>query len=235
MGILSQLSAEWDHLHATDWLCSTPVSGALGVAAYTGCSVFRGRRPRLSDHDAMVGSAAHGAQISKTAAKAAWHSHSAERSQAEGFLSVPSPGIATAFPRAIDIPDEDELEGALDANAEEANGEVSVAEAIEQAQAAAEDAHSAAEVAIISELVAAFGTLGAIISAWIGYKMDDSMLPEEAQVPEGDAGLPPELLRPPPPDLQLSAAGARRGTLPRRSTPAGPGSAPVQLGPSAQS
>lgn len=228
MGILSQLSGEWDH-HAADWICSAPVSGAFGVAAFTGCSVLRGRRPRLSDHEALVGSDAHSAQISKAAAKAAWHSHSVERSQAEGFLTIPTRGVATSFPRSIDLPDEDELEAALQGDAEEASGEVSIAEAVEEAGEAAQDAASAAEVAILSEIVAGIGTLAAVLSSYIAYKMDESMLPDEWQVPEGDAGLPPEILRAPPPELLRRWEGGlatRRGTMPRRSTPAGPGSAP---------
>lgn len=209
------------------------MAGAFGVAAFTGCSAIRGFHSRLADHDAL--SPGHRGIVSKSASSVAWNAHSTERSQAEGFLSVPSPATSSSFRGGnFDFPDEDEIEGSLDANAEEAQGEVSIEEVVEEAAQAAEDAHGAAEVAIAAEIVAVIGTLGAIVSGWIGYKMDPSQLPEEAKVPSGDVGFPPELLRPPPPELQLRSAGDR-GSLgqPRRSTPAGPGSAPGQ--PSAMS
>merc|ERR1712137_1170630 len=66
------------------------------------------------------------------------------------------------------------------------------------AMEATEDALSAAEVAISTEVIAAMGTLAGILTAWIGWKLHDSNVPDDLKVPDVGNTLPPELLRPPP-------------------------------------
>lgn len=72
---------------------------------------------------------------------------------------------------------------------------------IERSNKAAADALSAAQVAVWTELIAAVGTMGGIITTWIGWKMDDAQLPSDLQVPAPPpetSTLPPQLRRPPP-------------------------------------
>lgn len=89
---------------------------------------------------------------------------------------------------------------------------------VEKSNKAAADALAAAQVAVWTEAIAAIGTVAAVLASYIGWKMDDSELPPEYQVPCG-LDLPPELLqrppaspppppRPAPPVSPLAGAGA---------------------------
>jgi len=97
---------------------------------------------------------------------------------------------------------QEEEEEEVEEVAEEAAATAKMSEAdlrqiIEKSNEAATEALSAAQVALWAEVIATMGTLAGVLASWVGWKMDDSQLPEELQVPSGDS-LPPELKQPPP-------------------------------------
>eukprot|EP00405_Crypthecodinium_cohnii_P013747 CAMPEP_0206457896 /NCGR_PEP_ID=MMETSP0324_2-20121206/23239_1 /ASSEMBLY_ACC=CAM_ASM_000836 /TAXON_ID=2866 /ORGANISM="Crypthecodinium cohnii, Strain Seligo" /LENGTH=287 /DNA_ID=CAMNT_0053929115 /DNA_START=76 /DNA_END=939 /DNA_ORIENTATION=+ len=89
-------------------------------------------------------------------------------------------------------------EKALEAEAIAALSGSELREIVKRVNEASEEALAAAEVAVWTEVVAALGAAATILAAYVGWKMDDSQLPEEWQVPCAAIDLPPELRRPPP-------------------------------------
>lgn len=98
---------------------------------------------------------------------------------------------------------QDAEEEALEAQAVASLSEAELRKIVEKSNEAAAEALSAAQVAVWTEAIAAVGTFAAVLTSWIGWKMDDSELPPELQVPPpcnvgSGPDLPAELLRPPP-------------------------------------
>merc|ERR1711920_666773 len=100
-------------------------------------------------------------------------------------------------------------EEALEAEAVASMSEADLRRVLEKANEAAEEALAAAQVAVWTEAVAAVGTIAGILTTWIGWKMDESQLPPELQLPEDPGGgIPSELKRPPPGGAPTAASAS---------------------------
>eukprot|EP00747_Dinoflagellata_sp_TGD_P180977 gnl/TRDRNA2_/TRDRNA2_34324_c0_seq1.p1 gnl/TRDRNA2_/TRDRNA2_34324_c0~~gnl/TRDRNA2_/TRDRNA2_34324_c0_seq1.p1 ORF type:complete len:301 (-),score=67.57 gnl/TRDRNA2_/TRDRNA2_34324_c0_seq1:45-947(-) len=133
----------------------------------------------------------------------------------------PRPISVSSFAGAADAA-EDEAD---EAKAESSMSEAELRKALKMSQDAAERALSAAQVAVWTEVLMAFGCIAGFLTSWAGWKMDDSQLPPEMQVPKEGEGLPPELLRPPPSRIRTgngrsSIYEGRSSVLGRRSSTA---------------
>jgi len=102
---------------------------------------------------------------------------------------------------------QDALELSSDAQALSSVNETDLRDVIQKSNEAAEDALSAAQVAVWTEAIALIGCVAGICSSWISWKMDDDELPPELQV-QGKGGVPGDLLMPPP--------SSRIATIPRQ-------------------
>ena len=91
----------------------------------------------------------------------------------------------------------DAEEEAMEAKSLSALTEAQLRKVIERTTEAAEEALSAAKVAVWTEVFAAIGTVSGLITTWISWQMDDSQLPKDMQVPDTGSGLPRELRRRP--------------------------------------
>lgn len=144
---------------------------------------------------------------------------------AQGLNFLVSGGRQSAF-NGISH-DQEVEEAASEAKATAALSDMELRKVIERANDAAEDALSAAKVAVWTEVITAFGTVAGLISTWIAWKMDDSQLPPEMQVPDIGSSIPNELKRPPPGPSRPAypSPGAASG-----SAPLAPGMGPTASG-----
>merc|ERR1719336_1330666 len=124
--------------------------------------------------------------------------------QCSGFLTSGAMTLRSSFTREEDVVDE-----TMEAQALASLSEAELRKVVEKSHAAAASALSAAQVAIWTEAVAALGTFAALLTAWVGWKMDDSELPPDLQIPRRDPELPAELLRAPPSGGSSPAMAAR--------------------------
>lgn len=175
-------------------LASVASDGPVGILPPHAAAPPQLRRGSLHGHNA----AAFSADLPPGGALRRARSH-AFTARSHGFLGKVQ-DATTSSASSFKAGDAEEVEEeASEAESVASMSEADLRRVLEKANEAAEDALAAAQVAVWTEAVAAVGTIAGILTTWIGWKMDESQLPPELQLPEDSGGgLPAELKRPPP-------------------------------------
>lgn len=214
MGVLSVLHETEDWLKGTahtagavteDVVCSKTSTALFGAVAFTGCGVIRGIAHAASpdsvhqeSENGPPSSSSHAAPHDSAANHIQMMTSSKHRGLSDGFLDTSLKGVQIRSSSEVDPEEERIIERAEDAIASSNAADTDVRTAVETAEEAVAEGLTAAQVCLWTELVASIGAFAGIMTSWIGWKMDDSHLPEQLRVPEVGDKYPVAMMVPPP-------------------------------------